>query len=91
MTHLQKYWWVYLILGIVIYFLLNFSMGGDSVWENWMNRLSNRGKQPLQVKGVLTSLYPKPIDGKCPEGYSFLQPQCAVAPCPGLCTPILTT
>lgn len=45
MTHLQKYWWIYLLLAIAIYFYFFFGFIGPSKYEEW----KNRNKQPIKV------------------------------------------
>lgn len=85
MEHIKNYWWVYLFLAIAIYWYFFFGFMSESRYEQWRN------KNRPQVLPKITDSYPKPINNTCPSGYTFLQPQCAVAPCPGMCIPILTS
>lgn len=86
MENIKKYWLGYLLLIAIIY------IG----WQLYKTRLalnkltSNRDLEyHLAPQPPIESIFPKPINGKCPDGYNFLQQNCITTPCEGICLPAM--
>lgn len=72
MEHIKNYWWLYLIL-------IAAAIYGIMVYRKYRaNRLGQNNQDNS----------PQPVNGKCPSGYEFIQPQCITTPCNGYCSPI---
>lgn len=91
MTHIKKYWILYTLLTVGIIWLIIWGMkrpscGGDAT--TILNCPTNFEVLLQRKKIKSEGYYPIPANGKCPQGYTLIQPNCATAPCPAECFPL---